>query len=464
VLAQEILADAEARHGRAMVRQAVRDVLGAARARLLVDPTLKLAAADVARQSRDRLEQTAAGLLRPVINATGILLHTGLGRAPLAAEAVEAVARVSAGYSNLEYDLESGSRGRRTSGVNGLLREITGAEAAFVVNNNAAATVLSLRALAAGKEVIVSRGELVEIGGSFRLPEIMEVSGAKLREVGTTNKTRLSDYQAALGAQTAAILRVHPSNFRVVGFTERVEIAHLVALGRAHGVLVIDDIGSGALASGVPAGVTDEPTVAAGLAAGADLVLFSGDKLLGGPQCGIMLGRHEVIRRVESDPLARAFRVDKMTIAALEATLRLAADAELGAKRIPVWRMIHTPVAELKARAEALAAALRTRGGWNAEAVGSEAFIGGGSAPYQAVASAAVAISGPFPGAGPTVAGLASKLRQGAPPVVARVHKGQLWLDLRTVSESMEPELLRALDAIAAAVTGDFVRNGQSGG
>ena len=225
-----------------------------------------------------------------MINATGILLNTGLGRAPLAAEAAEAVDRVVRGYCNLEFDLESGERGRRTDGVESLLARLTGAEAAAVVNNNAAATILAVRALAAGREVVVSRGQLVEIGGSFRLPEIFEVSGARLVEVGTTNRTRLADYERAIGPNTAALLRVHASNFRIVGFTEQVPIADLAALGRARGLWTIDDIGSGALAPGLPPGVAGEPTVAEGLAAGADLVLFSGDKLLGGPQCGLLVG------------------------------------------------------------------------------------------------------------------------------------------------------------------------------
>jgi L-seryl-tRNA(Ser) seleniumtransferase len=240
--------------------------------------------------------------LRSVVNATGILLHTGLGRAPLAAEAAVAVLRVVNGYCNLELDLESGERGQRASGISELLRRLTGAEAATVVNNNAAATVLALRALAAGREVIVSRGQLVEIGGSFRLPEIFAVSGARLREVGTTNKTRLSDYAQAIGPDTGALLRVHASNFRIMGFTESVGIAELAALGKSRGLFTIDDIGSGALGPGRPPGISSEPTVAEGLAAGADLVLCSGDKLLGGPQCGILAGSRSAIGRIRPTP------------------------------------------------------------------------------------------------------------------------------------------------------------------
>ncbi len=324
---------------------------------------------------------------------------------------------------------------------------MTGAKAATVVNNNAGATVLALRALASGREVIVSRGQLVEIGGSFRLPEIFEVSGARLREVGTTNKTRLADYRNAIGADTAAILRVHPSNYRIVGFTEQPDLDEIVQLAHAHGLWAIDDIGSGALRTGCPPGVADEPTAADGLTAGADLVLFSGDKLLGGPQCGIMVGSREAIGRIEVDPLMRALRVDKMTLAALEATLRLAADAGHARERIPLWSMIAASTDDLMARAEALAQALRSEFGLNALAVPSEAYLGGGSAPIQAIPSAAVCISAPFPvAAGDGGEGaFADALRRGDPPVVGRVRNGAIVLDMRTVAPS---EDLRLLDAI----------------
>ncbi len=323
ILGQVVLADALRDRGRVAVRTAVRKALDELRVELRRGSAIDAGPQAVARRS---LEVLAADrtTLRPVINATGVLLHTGLGRAPLAREAIEAIALAAGDYCNLELDLGEGSRGRRPPGWRALLRELTGAEAASVVNNNAGATVLALRALAAGREVIVSRGQLVEIGGSFRLPEIFEVSGARLREVGTTNKTRLSDYRLAIGTETAAILRVHPSNYRIVGFSESPELAEIVQLAHAHGLFAIDDIGSGALGPGCPPGEHDEPTAAEGIAAGADLVLFSGDKLLGGPQCGIMVGSREAIGRIEVDPLMRALRVDKLTLAALEATLRLA--------------------------------------------------------------------------------------------------------------------------------------------
>ena len=334
--------------------------------------------------------------------------------------------------------------GRRTSGIAGLLRELTGAEAATVVNNNAGATVLALRAMAAGREVIVSRGQLVEIGGSFRLPEIFEVSGARLREVGTTNKTRLSDYQRAIGPETAAILRVHPSNFRIVGFTEDPPLSELAQLAHAHGLWAIDDIGSGALGTGAPPGIDDEPTAAEGLAAGADLVLFSGDKLLGGPQCGIMVGRREAIGRIETDPLMRALRVDKMTLAALEATLRLAMDPEHAVERIPLWSMIAAPLRLLKARAEKLAEVFHNELGLNAAVLASESFIGGGSVPILPIPTAVVAVSPPFPTQqdSGSEAAWAKALRRGDPPIVARVQKGLVLFDLRTVTSLQEPYLL----------------------
>jgi L-seryl-tRNA(Ser) seleniumtransferase len=444
VLEHELLVEAMHGRGRIAVRRAVRRALEELRRGLQEGIEVPADPASVARRSREILESERA-MLRPVINATGVLLHTGLGRAPLAPEAVAAVEAVAAGYCNLELDLADGTRGRRTGGIAGLLRELTGAEAATVVNNNAGATVLALRALAAGREVLVSRGQLIEIGGSFRLPEIFEVSGARLREVGTTNKTRLSDYRRALGPETAAILRVHRSNFRIVGFTEETALADLVQLAHARGLWAIDDIGSGALRPGCPPGVGDEPTVAEGLDAGADLVLFSGDKLLGGPQCGILVGSREAIGRIEADPLMRALRVDKMTLAALEATLRLATDASHAVDRIPIWTMIATPLSLVAARAERLATALRLELGLNAAVVPGESFIGGGSVPIQPIPTAVVAVAPPFPTAHQSEAAWAQALRQGDPPVVPRLQRGFLLFDLRTVTEDQEPRLLDAI-------------------
>ncbi len=336
-------------------------------------------------------------------------------------------------------------RGRRTSGVAQLLRELTGAEAATVVNNNAAATVLALRVLAAGREVLVSRGQLVEIGGSFRLPEIFEVSGARLREVGTTNKTRLEDYERAIGPGTAAIMRVHHSNYRIVGFTAEAPLAGLAQLAHDHGLVMIDDVGSGALAPGQPPGVGDEPLVMAGIGAGADLVLFSGDKLLGGPQCGILLGTAGVITKIEADPLMRALRVDKMTLAALEATLGLIRDGAHGAGAIPLWRMLSTPLLQLEARARRLVDVLRLELGLNASVVNAESFIGGGSVPVQPIPTVAVSVAPPFPPALGTEGMWARALRSGDPPVVSRIQGGAVLFDLRTVAEHEEASLLDAI-------------------
>jgi L-seryl-tRNA(Ser) seleniumtransferase len=443
ILNQESLSESLRQHGRIAVRRAVRTTLEDLRKGLREASPETIDAASIARRTLEIL-RSGRRSLRAVINATGVLLHTGLGRAPLAREAIEVVEEVARGYSNLEFDLGDGTRGRRTSGVARLLRELTGAEAATVVNNNAGATVLALRALAAGREVVVSRGQLVEIGGSFRLPEIFEVSGARLREVGTTNKTRLSDYRRAIGPETAGILRVHPSNFRIVGFTEHPDFAELVQLAHAHGLWAIDDIGSGALRPGCPPGVGDEPTAVDGIAAGADLVLFSGDKLLGGPQCGILVGSREAIGRIEVDPLMRALRVDKMTLAALEATLRLAMDPDHAAGRIPLWSMISAPLSEIQARADALAGRIRSEIGLNATRVPSEAFIGGGSVPIHPIPSAAVALGPPFPITGEegSESGWAEALRRADPPVVGRVQGGLVLLDLRTVSRDQDSRLL----------------------
>jgi L-seryl-tRNA(Ser) seleniumtransferase len=444
VLEHEVLVDSVQSKGRASALWAVRTALEEARSGIRLGHSLPTDPASLARRALAILDDERM-TLRPVINATGILLHTGLGRAPLAEEAIAAVSEATRGYCNLELDLDDGTRGRRTGVIDRLLRRLTGAAAATAVNNNAGATVLALRALAKGREVIVSRGELVEIGGSFRLPEIFEVSGAKLREVGTTNKTRFSDYQRFIGPETAAIMRVHPSNFRIVGFTESAALEDLARLAHSHGLWLIDDIGSGALGPGCPPGVVDEPTAAGGIAAGADLVLFSGDKLLGGPQCGIMIGHEEVIARIESDPLMRALRLDKMTLAALEATLRLACDSNRAVEQIPIWKMIATPLATLRVRAEKLATEFRDELGLNATVLPTDSFIGGGSAPDQSIATMAIGVSPPFPSHGDSATRWATSLRQGNPSVVARVHKGFVIFDLRTVAEDREPDLLDAV-------------------
>jgi L-seryl-tRNA(Ser) seleniumtransferase len=365
-----------------------------------------------------------------VINATGVVLHTNLGRAPLPAAAVERVAAVAAGYSNLEYDLEGGRRGSRAAHLDSLLRELGGAEAALAVNNNAAAVMLALAALAGDGEVLVSRGQLVEIGGSFRIPDILAQSGATLVEVGTTNRTRRADYEAAITDRTTAILRVHQSNFRIVGFTEEPDAAALAELARERGLAMVDDLGSGALEE-----VLGEPTVRAAVAAGADVVCCSGDKLLGGPQAGILLGRAAAIERCRTHPLARALRLDKMQVAALEATLR--AHREGGAAAVPALAMIGASEEELTARAERMVATIGDAASLDRES----GAPGGGSL-------ADVALEGPVCAVEPGPIGadaLVARLREADPPVIARIVRGRVVLDPRTMGDG-------EADSAAAAV------------
>jgi L-seryl-tRNA(Ser) seleniumtransferase len=381
-----------------------------------------------------------------VINATGIVLHTNLGRAPIAPEAAEAARHAGAGYLNLELDLETGKRSSRPLAVREWVCRLTGAESATVVNNNAAATVIVLRAIAMGKEVIISRGQLIEIGGSFRIPDIMGVSGAILREVGTTNITRLSDYERAIGPNTGALLQVHSSNYRISGFTESVPIGDLVTLGKKHHLPVIDDIGSGALVDFCRFGFTGEPVARESITAGADLVLFSGDKLLGGPQAGIIAGKKEYIQKIEKDPLMRAFRVDKMTLAALEATLRIYLHEEKAIKEIPVLRLLSMPLSELQRRAESLAERLRSLPNIaHANAMEDVAYVGGGSLPDQSMKTWVVECVAKEMGE----EAFASKLRAGNPAVMARIKDGRLLFDVRTVFEEDEARLLAAVASLS---------------
>lgn len=383
--------------------------------------------------------------LRPAINATGILLHTGLGRAPLAEAAIQAMGDVARGYSSLEVDVPTGERSQRVQDAAEALADLTGAEAATVVNNNAAATMVTLAALAAGREVIVSRGQLIEIGGSYRLPDVMEMSGAKLREVGTTNKTRIDDYRAAIGPNTAALMRVHSSNFAIVGFTEQPSLAELVALSAKHQLPLIDDIGSGALEDLSVYGITGEPLVADSVRAGADVVLFSGDKLLGGPQCGIILGRKPLIRQIMQHPLSRALRVDKLTLAALLETLRLHHDRQSAERSLPLLSLLSTSVANLQQRAQRLAPQLSACAAIkSAEAVETQAYLGGGSVPSQGLASWALALE---PARG-SVAELAAALRTGTPAVFGRISKDRLLLDLRAVFPRDDLRLVEAVRQI----------------
>jgi L-seryl-tRNA(Ser) seleniumtransferase len=392
----------------------------------------------VAARVRKRLEQDLRPKLRRVINATGIVLHTNLGRAPMADAAARAAHDAARGYLNLELNLAQGKRSSRQNAVRDWLIRLTGAESATAVNNNAAATVIVLRAVAAGREVIVSRGQLIEIGGSFRIPDIMEVSGARLREVGTTNITRLSDYEKAVTPATGALMFVHSSNYRISGFTESVPLSALVALGRKHNLPVIDDVGSGALLDFNRFGFTGEPVVQESIRAGADLVLFSGDKLLGGPQAGLIVGRMDYIQRIEKDPLMRAFRLDKMALAALDATLRLYLDEERALREIPVLRMLANP--PVPSRAERLAGQLR-QADVSAVVVPDRAFVGGGSLPDQATDTWVIEV---------VVAGLsdeelARRLRTGEPAVLGRLHQGKLLLDPLTVFPEQEAELIEAV-------------------
>jgi len=394
---------------------------------------------DLVERARAELGRALRPSLRRVLNATGVIVHTNLGRAPLPAPARVAAAAAAEGYSNLELDLEAGARGSRQAHVEGLLSELTGAPAALAVNNGAAAVLLAVAALAGdGREVVVSRGQLVEIGGGFRIPDVVARGGARLVEVGTTNRTRRADYERALGEATGAILRAHPSNFRTVGFTEEAEIEELCALGPP----VIDDLGSGALAEGVAA-LRDEPPVRRSVLAGAALVCFSGDKLLGGPQAGLLVGRAEAVARARAHPLARALRIGKLHLAALEATLRLYREPERARREIPVLAMLEAPEEELAARAGRLARAV----GPPAEVVRAAARVGGGALPLLELEGPAVAVEPPGDGAD----ALAARLRAGEPPVLGRIAGGRLVLDPRTLTDS-EAEAAGA--AVRAALHG----------
>ncbi|MDP2309056.1 MAG: L-seryl-tRNA(Sec) selenium transferase [Pseudomonadota bacterium] len=387
--------------------------------------------ADWTHALRARVAEEERMRLRPVINATGIVLHTNLGRAPLSPRAAAAVAALSRGYANVELDLSSGRRGERLDGVRGPLASLTGAEDAVVVNNCAAAVLLMLTTLAAGREVVVSRGELVEIGGSFRVPDVITAGGARLVEVGTTNRTRVGDYAAAVGPNTAAILRVHPSNFRITGFTEAATRAELAALARERGVLLLEDLGAGALVPGL-----GEPTVGEVIADGVDVACFSGDKLLGGPQAGLIVGARAPIEAMRKHPLYRALRLDRLVLAALEATLRGYLVGELP----PAVAMLSLRAVDLKPRAEAWATHLRAHG-IAAEVLRDQGFSGGGSLPGEGLPTWVAALDVPEPDH------VAARLRGGTPAVLGRVSEGRVRLDPRTVAPEEEAALLGAVVA-----------------
>lgn len=390
--------------------------------------------------SRAGIASLARPPLRRVINATGVLLQTNLGRAPLSERAIAAMAEVARGYSNLEYDLDAGERGSRHDHLRALIRRTTGGEDGIVVNNNAAALFMVLQVFAAGREVLVSRGQAVEIGGGFRIPDVLRQSGAQLVEVGTTNRTYPRDYATAWSADTAAILRVHASNFRVVGFTAEPSIAELAAVARDHGGLLFDDLGSGCLVDTTAYGIAPEPTVQESLAAGADLALFSGDKLLGGPQCGIIAGRSNLVAKLRAHPLARALRVDKLTIAALQATLASYAE---GRERdeVPLWHMTGAPLEAVRRRARQWSRAW----GQPSELVTAQTMVGGGALPGEGVPTVCVALAhrrGPD--------WLVARLREGDPPIVGRITGDRVLLDPRTVDPADDRNVAARLRGLSA--------------
>jgi L-seryl-tRNA(Ser) seleniumtransferase len=441
VLADAAVQRAAAELGSAAATEAVRAELMERRAALR-NGGADVSLASIAEAAAERAYASLRSSLRPVINATGVIIHTNLGRAPLSDAAISAMAAVSRGYSNLEFALEVGERGSRYDHLEALLCRVTGAEAAIAVNNNAAALLLALSALAKDAEVVISRGQLVEIGGGFRIPDVMAQSGAKLVEVGTTNRTYARDYEDAIAEATVALMRVHSSNFRVSGFVATASLEELAALARARGLLLLDDLGSGCLLDTRAYGLGQEPTPQDSIRAGADLVMFSGDKLLGGPQAGIIVGKRELVARLRRHPLARALRMDKASIAALNATLLHYAKGE-AEREVPVWRMISVPLTEVHARARRLARLI----GEGATVVDGRSMIGGGSLPEESLPTKLIAL--PAAG-GAELEALAKRLRLGETPVVGRIEDGRLLLDPRTVASRDHAALVRAVKAALA--------------
>ena len=441
LLLSEELGGAIAELGRDTVKQAVRDELEARR-KQIVNGGDEPSGAVLLEAVQRRVYASVAPSLKQVINATGVIIHTNLGRAPLSDATIEAMASAARSYSNLEFDLESGARGSRYDHLERLLVRVTGAEAAMAVNNNAAALLLALSALCQGREVVISRGQLIEIGGGFRVPDVMVQSGAHLVEVGTTNRTRLADYSAAISENTAALMRVHESNFRVIGFTESVSIDELAPLARERGVLSMDDLGSGCLLDPRPYGLAAEPMPKASLHAGTDLVFFSGDKLLGGPQAGIIAGRKDLIATLRRHPLARALRLDKTSIAGLNATLLHYVKGE-AMREVPVWRMISMPLSDIDLRASRWASEI----GGGGHVVDGVSMVGGGSLPGESLPTRLLSI----PASGRTADDLSRDLRAGKTPVVGRIDHNELRFDPRTV-DPREDEAL--IEALRMAITG----------
>lgn len=430
-------------HKRRIVVQSIRDVLSFRRKEIL-EGSKTFPSDNLAAEIEKRIGELSSYSLLPVINATGIVVHTNLGRSILSERVLDHIREIAVGYSTLEYDLSAGNRGQRHVHTGRIIREITGAEDAFIVNNNAAAVLICLNTLATGKEVVVSRGELVEIGGSFRIPDVMQASGAVLREVGTTNKTHLYDYGNAINENTALILKVHQSNYKIVGFTEDVRISDLVSLGREKGVPVMYDLGSGSLLDLWKYGIRGEPSVQETVSSGADIVTFSGDKLLGGPQGGVIVGKKDYIESIEKNPLARALRIDKLTIAAFEATFMEYMDPENAVQEIPVLRMLFQTPEEIRTRAIRIARALRA-------AIKEERFdviedssrAGGGSLPETEFPSFAVSVKP----RGMSVNEMEVRLRRGSPPVIAKIRGASLLLDARTIGKNDIKGIVLAVSA-----------------
>jgi L-seryl-tRNA(Ser) seleniumtransferase len=448
LLARDDVAAMLAAEPRPLVLDALRDAVEARRAAVLGGSEGSVTVDDVVAHARVLLAGAARPSLRRVVNATGIVVHTNLGRSPMAGDAVAAAVEAASGYSTLEYDPATGLRGSRHVHVERLLTRLTGAEAAMAVNNNAAAVLLALAGLAAGKEAIVSRGQLVEIGGSFRIPDIMAQSGARMVEVGTTNKTHLADYARAIGPDTGVLLKVHSSNFRMVGFIEQVETAELAALGAERGVPLFEDQGSGVLLDLSPWGLPGEPTIGAAVAAGADVVSASGDKLLGGPQAGILVGKADVIERLKKHPLARALRLDKMTLAALEATLRLYLEPDRALAEVPTLAMLTAPAELMRERAEALAVRIRDAAGADALAASVEPDVsraGGGALPMADIPTFVVAVDA----ARVSATELEARLRSWEPHIVARIRDDRVLIDPRTLASDDEDVVVEAFAHVA---------------
>jgi L-seryl-tRNA(Ser) seleniumtransferase len=456
VLAQRCLrTDGAAELPRSLLLEGVRQVLERKRRQILAAapddlPGIEVGAEALLREIAAWLASARQPHFQRVINATGVILHTNLGRALLSRAAVENVATLAAHYSNLEYDLARGARGSRYDAVVGLLQRLTGAEDALVVNNNAAAVLLALQALAAGREVIVSRGELIEIGGAFRIPDIMRASGAVLREVGTTNKTHLADYREAIGERTALLLKVHPSNYRILGFAEAVPREALVALGAEVHLPVMEDLGSGNLLDLTAYGLEHEPTVAEVVRAGVDVVTFSGDKLLGGPQAGVIVGKQRYIAALKRHPLNRALRIDKMTLAALEATLRHYLEPGAAVREIPTLRMLTAPLSEVNRRARRVLRQLRGAmpAEWSVRVQADVSEVGAGALPLTKIPTRVLAVRA----ANLSAADVERRFREHRPAVLGRIQRDTFLLDMRTVQDREVPELVRAFRQVSGAL------------